>query len=366
MSSNKKTRVFGMKSLVVAMAVGTAISAPAWALDLSIYGVGHLSADSINTGASTSTYIHSNSSRLGFKGDHDLGNAYSIIFQYESGVDLTGRGTGDGNGGANSNGQIFTRTRDSFVGVKGGFGTVLLGRVGGLNQWLYDYNLFGDQVGDLGNIFGGDGLPGRLDHTISYHSPDFGGLSAGVTYAPNQGTSKANNTVAKADYTIGGLKLGAAYANFGNGNIAPNDNATKVAAITGSYDFGAFNLGGGWQRETNIGGLSNSDRNMYTLGAAAKLGSSGTVKAQYAKAGDLNGTSNTGASQWAVGYDHAWDKNTTLYVAYARTNNDNLATFTAHDYGHGDQGVPGILAGRDPSAISIGVVYKFDVGVLKR
>jgi len=351
-----------MKLLVVAMTVGAAVSTPVWALDLSIYGVGHLSADSIDNGAQKSDYIHSNSSRLGFKGSNDLGNGLSVLFQYESGVDLTGKGTGDGNGGATSNGQIFTRARDSFVGVKGGFGTIQVGRLPAFNQWLYDYNLFGDQVGDLGNIWGGDGLPGRVDHAASYHTPDFGGLSLGLTYVPNQGTSDTKAYIAKGDYVIGGFKLGGAYGNFGNGGGILSD--SKATAITGSYDFGAFNLGGGWQRETDIGGASNKARNKYTLGAAAKVGSSGTVKTQYARAGDLSGASNTSASQWAAGYDYAWDKNTTLYVAYAKTKNDKGASYSAFDWGHGDQGVPAIAG--SPSAISVGIVYKFDVGLLNR
>lgn len=362
MSSIKKTRVFGMKLLVVAMAVGTTLSTPVWALDLSIYGVGHLSADSINNGSTSSGYLHSNSSRLGFKGNHDIGNGLAVLFQYESGVDLTGNGTGDGNGGANSNGQIFTRARDSFVGLKGGFGTVLLGRLPALNQWLYDYNLFGDQVGDLGNIWGGDGLPGRADHAAYYRTPDFGGFSFGLSYVPNQGGTNAKSYIAKGDYAKGGLKLGAAYGNFGSGVAGTPDH--KTDAITASYDFGAFNLGGGWQRETAIGGVSNADRNKYTLGAAVKAGSSGTVKAQYANAGNLNGTPSSGAKQLAVGYDHAWDKSTTLYVAYAKTRNDTGASYSAFDWGHGDQGVPAIAG--SPSAISVGVVYKFDVGLWPR
>ena len=83
-------------------------------------------------------------------------------------------------------------------------------------------------------------------------------------------------------------------------------------------------------------------------------------------ANDLDNTSNTGASQWAVGYDYAWDKNTTLYVAYASTDNDAGASYTSYDWGHGDQGVPALVAGNSPSAISLGVVYKFDLGVLPR
>lgn len=350
-------------SSLLAVSIGVVLSVPASALDLSIYGVGHLSADSIDTGSDSSGYIHSNSSRLGFKGSHDIGKGVSVLFQYESGVDLTGNGTGDGNGGANSGGQIFTRARDSFVGVKGGFGTVLFGRLGALNQWLYDYNLFGDQVGDLGNIWGGDGLPGRADHAAWYRTPSFGGATLALTYVPDQGTNDANAYIGKAEYGSGGIKLGGAYANFGNGTGSSD---TKVAALTASYDAGAFSVGGGWQRETNIGGISNADRDKYTLGAAVKLGGSGTVKAQYTKADDLDNTSNTSASQWAVGYDYAWDKSTTLYAAYASTDNDAGASYTSYDYGHGDQGVPALALGSSPSVISVGVVYKFDLGVLPR
>lgn len=355
-------QVLGMKSLFVAMAVGTMLSTPVWALELSTYGVGHLSADSIDTDDDSSGYIHSNSSRLGFKGSHDVAGA-KILFQYESGVDLTGNGTGDGNGGADSGGQLFTRTRDSFVGVEGGFGTVLIGRLGALNQWLYDYNLFGDQVGDLGNIWGGDGLPGRASNAAWYRTPSFGGATLALTYVPDQGANDGSSYIGKAEYGTGGIKLGGAYANFGNGTGSSD---TKAAAITASYDAGAFSVGGGWQRETNIGGMSNADRDKYTLGAAVKVGSSGTVKAQYTKADDLDNTSNTSAEQWAVGYDHAWDKNTTLYVAYASTDNDAGANYTSYNYGHGDEGVPGLALGSNPSAISVGVVYKFDVGLWPR
>lgn len=347
---------------LLGLGVGTVLSAPVSALELSIYGVGHLSADSIDTGSDSSGYIHSNSSRLGLKGSHEVKGA-KILFQYESGVDLTGRGSGDGNGGANSSGQIFTRARDSFVGVEGVFGTVLFGRLGALNQWVYDYNLFGDQVGDLGNIWGGDGLPGRSDNAAKYRTPSFGGATFALTYVPDQGVNDANAYIGKAEYVTGGIKLGGVYANFGNG---ASKSDTKVAAMTASYDAGAFSVGGGWQRETDIGGTSNKDRDKYTLGTAVKLGDSGTIKAQYSKSNDLSNASNTSADQWAVGYDHAWDKNTTLYVAYAKTNNDAGASYTSYNYGHGDQGVTGLVAGNSPSAISIGLVYKFDWGVLNR
>lgn len=332
------------------------------AAELSIYGVGHASADSIRTDPGSSSYLHSNSSRLGFKGSQDIGNGVAILFQYESGVDLTGKGNGDGNGGANSGGQIFTRARDSFVGFKSAIGTVMIGRLGGLNQWLYDYNLFGDQVGDLGNIWGGDGLPGRLDHAATYRTPDFSGFSLSLTYAPNQGITDSKTYIAKPEFANGGIKIGAAYANVGNG-IGASD--TKAAAITASYNAGAFNVGGGLQRETDIGGIGGADRNKFSLGAGLKVGANGMAKAQYARTGDLSGTANTRAKQWAIGFDYSWDKNTTLYAAYARTKNDAGAAYTSYDYGHGDQGVPALGAGSNPTAMSVGVVYKFDAGLLR-
>ncbi len=363
MSRNTGGRGLKRTALAVAALAGSALAAPVWALDLSVYGVGHLSADSIDNGDKSSGYLHSNSSRLGFKGDHDLGNGLKLLFQYESGVDLTGHGDGDGNGGIpNNNGQLFTKARDSFVGATGSFGTVLFGRLPAVNQWLYDYNLFGDQVGDLGNIWGVN-LPGRVNHAAHYRTPDFGGFSLGLSYVPDQGNSSTSAGIVKADYGIGGFKIGGAYASVGTGSGNPKQKAT---AVTASYGVGIFSVGGGAQRESDIGGISGADRSEYTIGASVKIGSAGTVKIQYAKTGNLGGIADSSARQTAIGYDHAVDKATTLYIAYAKTNNDTNAAYSAYDWGHGDQGVPGIIGGKSPAALSVGVVYKFDVGVWPR
>ena len=358
----------GMPAGVSTAPPGAAPASPAPApttsaapLAISIFGVGHLSADSLASGAA-SDYLHSSSSRLGIKGDYGLGNGNSVLFQYETGVDLTGAGVGDGNGGANSQGQLFTRTRDSYVGFKGAFGSVLFGRLGGLNQWLYTYNLFADQVGDLGNIFGGDGLPGRLDHALLYQSPNLGGVSLGLTYAPNQGTRGSSSFIANGLYEQGRVKAGAAYASFGGGPKLLNTTAT---AITGAYDFGTLSLGGGFQHETNIGGISNADRNKYTFGTTVKLGANGTVKALFASAGDLNGVPHSGANQSSFGYDYALGKTTTIYAAYARTSNDLLGAYSAFDYGHGNNGAPAIVPGNSPSGVSLGVVFKFNAPLVK-
>ncbi|NRB24177.1 hypothetical protein [Shewanella sp.] len=48
--------------------------------------------------------------------------------------------------------------------------------------------------------------------------------------------------------------------------------------------------------------------------------------------------------------------NTTLYLAYSYVSND---AFSADGKGHGDKVVSGM--GDDPSALSFGIIYKFDV-----
>ncbi|RMG57448.1 MAG: porin, partial [Gammaproteobacteria bacterium] len=99
-------------------------------------------------------------------------------------------------------------------------------------------------------------------------------------------------------------------------------------------------------------------RKSYTVGASADL-AGGTLKAQYTNSND--DAPNADATMVAVGYDYHLRKDTTVYVAYASTNNDANAKFMANDWGHGQAVTP--VAGKDPSSISLGVVYKFGIGL---
>ena len=343
--------------MVGAIAAALGLAGNVSALEMNIYGLGHLSVDSNNDGSNTVLAVASNASRLGFSGNHTVSDNLRIIFQYESGVDLTGSSGNDGNGGGPRDGQLFTNARDSWLGLEGSWGKVLAGRQGGLNQWLYDYNLFADQIGDLGNIWGGTGLPDRVSSTLSYTTPTFSNMNIMIGYAPETAATLDDEvSLAKFGYGAGKLKIGAGYASVGKG---ANPNHTAWAIIA-SYDFGGWNVGGGYQSESDIGGSSGNDRSSYTLGAAFNVGP-GTLKAQYTLS-DSN-QPDADANQIAVGYDYAYDKATTLYVAYAATSNDANANFTANNYGHGKAVT--VANGNDPSSISVGVVYKFDVGLIK-
>ncbi|WP_019026933.1 porin [Colwellia piezophila] len=325
---------------------------------LNMYGVGHLSLDNVDDGIDSSMYVASNSSRFGISGNYQLMNELKVIFQYESGIDLTGQGGNDGNGGADYEGQFFTKTRPSFVGLSGSFGTTLIGHMPALDQWANDYNLFADQVGDLGNLWEGSGIPGRMDNVVYYATPDMKGFDFAVTYTPEEGQKGSANVILKANYARGDLKLGFAYGSIGQ----PDANKDQtVAAFTLGYNFERYSIGGGYQMEFDIAGLAGNDRGSFSLGGSMKLSDKGTLKAQFAVSdGEF---SQSEATQIAVGYDYALNDNATIYLAYARMENDDMVNFSVNGKGHGDKVIP--MLGNDPSAISLGIVAKFDVNFFK-
>lgn len=353
--------LFTPKRLSVAIAViGLMSSGLSSAVDLKIYGVAHGSLDNVDDGVDSDGYVASNSSRLGFKGSQKLKNTgIEAIFQYEQGVDLTGQGGNDGNGGpGNASGGLFTNARDSWVGLSGKVGAVKLGRVGGLNQWVYDYNLFADQVGDLGNIWGASGLAGRVSNSISYDMPQLANFSGTVVYAPEEGVTDTSIAVVKVNFNISNIKAGIGYMSQGTGSAgSPSPNDQKAAAITASYSTDKFSIGGGYQDESDRGGVSGNDGNSITLGGSFSIGAS-KLKAQVTTFSD--DAQNADATQIAVGFDYDLG-GATVYIAYAQTDNDANVSYTANNYGHGDAVTP--LPGNDPSVVSLGLIYSFEAGL---
>jgi len=332
--TKSKPLSIALRNIILTSAI---ISPSAMALNLNIWGVGHLSVDSFDDGDESSLYVASNSSRLAFEGDQELSDNLKVVFRYENGVDLTGQGGNDGNGGpGNQSGGLFTNTRDAWLGLSGIFGTIHMGRVAGLNQWVYDYNLFADQVGDLGNIWGGTGLAGRVSSSIEYITPEIGPMVIKAVYVPEENSPDSDIIVLKGDADISDIKIGLGYMSQGNG-VGSNDH--KATALTASYSFGAFGIGGGFQTETDIGGTDGADSDSITIGGTFDI-DSGKIKAQFTS---FSGSGNNNDA--------------------SPTNNDTGTNFTTNNYGHGDAVTP--VAGNDPSAFSVGLVYKFDTALSK-
>lgn len=336
----------------VAVSVILLAAAQAEGLEAEFYGQGHVSADSVDDGQNRSEYFASNSSRLGLRGQHQLSDGVTLVFQYEQGVDLTGQGENDGNGPGSTSG-LFTAARVSFLGLTGDYGTIRLGKLDGLNQWVYDYNLFADQVGDLGNLWGGTGLAGRVSNAAQYVSPAYEGFTVGLTYVPEEGVDDTDLFVLKAEYQRNHLKGGLAFAEIGSD--------WRAGAVTGSYEWNEFTIGGGWQREESIADIRGNDRNSYTVGASFALKNGAILKGQVVHS-DAQATESD-ATQWSLGVDYPLNSALTMYLALATTRNGDNVAFSANDWGKGDAVFP--VAGQNPSAVSLGMVYRFRIDVRK-
>lgn len=363
-----------MKKKLTALAV-TAALAPVAAMagthditissNVSIYGRADLSVDKMSGVAADTnkTSVSSNSSRFGVKGSHDIGGGMTGMFQIESGVNLAGSQVRDGNGPVTS-GQVFSRARDMFIGLGGNFGAIKVGRMGGANQWVYDSNLFADQLGDTGNFTGEiAGFGGRLDGILMYETPNMNGFNAALTYIPARSLDAAPATGnssygAKFDYANSGFGAHLAHFNVST-TTAAVETENKNTSIAGSYDFGNGMVTAQYVNfKVDTAGAASTTRKVYNIGGKFNVSDNGAIKVQYSNADDLTGTPNSGANMIAIGYDHKLSDAMAAYVVYARTDNDTGAAFTVNRYGHGgDAG--GAAAGEDPKGLSIGLGYNF-------
>lgn len=177
----------------------------------------------------TATQIADFGSKIGFKGQEDLGNGMKAIWQLEQKASIAGTNSGWGN-------------RQSFIGLKGGFGTV---RAGNLNTVLKDSgdNVNAWESGSNTEDVLGLGTIGRVESreiSVRYDSPVFAGFSGSVQYVPRDNANdkdKYTHKQSSRESYHAGLK----YENAGffgqyAGSFAKyadlKDNAERVAVGT--------------------------------------------------------------------------------------------------------------------------------------
>jgi predicted porin len=392
-----------MNKNILAIAIAAAVAAPSAFAAATVYGVAHMSGNSFSSvsgdkGASAGlTSISSNSSRLGIKGDEDLGGGLKAVYQMEFGVAMDGNGDNESNDSTKTSAGI-TSTRNTFVGLNGGFGTVLAGRHDSMIKMTgRKYDLFGDQIGNNRNILrmgvsqtaiGGANKnnvgdltstanDGRHNNVLAYVSPSFSGVSFGVAYVPSSATSgaetydnasvKQDAITAMVDYTAGNFSTTLGYINIANAGkaIKLDDKAGAVDGgytayrLGAGYTFGAAKIVGLYQNASLSATGGSVSQDTYGVGGSYKVGAAGTIKAQYYTAAAVNKVNNSDGTLTTVGYDHALSKNTTAYAAYSAAHNGANAAYTT-DMGNGGSGSNvTAIAGKDNSAFSVGIIHNF-------
>ncbi|MGC9008694.1 MAG: porin, partial [Halothiobacillaceae bacterium] len=267
--------------------------------------------------------------------------------------------------------------RNTFVGLTGGWGTALVGKHDTPMKLIgRKYDLFGDRVGDSRNIIGVGtqdvGWDLRPNNVVAYVTPDLSGFQAVLAYVTDHdivsggsgcdrnGSSCDNNKFdaysLNATYTHKMFDIGAAYEQHNIDNPGGQDNESAYRLGAG-VNFAGVRVNALYQKAMDLDFTSGKDQSVWGAGASYTFGNN-VVKAQYYKANDISGTVDTGADMWAVGYDYKLSKQTTLYAAYAATDNEsNTARYQVSRFGHGDSMAP--IAGGKASAFSVGVIHNF-------
>jgi predicted porin len=361
-----------MNKKLIALAIASAFVAPAAMADsanVKISGQLHLSVDSITGTPAAGTdnkrawNVSSNASNIMFSGDEDMGNGLKAIWQVQSYMTMGGTGNSDAtNTDGLSNGA-------SYLGLAGGFGAVLTGKLESPFKVVSrKVDLFNNQIGDTRNLVSPSNAAGtgnlwdlRPQNTIAYASPDISGFKATVAYVTNVGTVTASDTSTKATVVSGVYDNGPLFAAAAYQAVKPNTGDTSSAwRLAGGYKFGDARVVALYQsaKDQTTGATTSpaDDRKVWGVGGSFAMGAS-TLKAQYYKAGKFGNTANSAANMWALGVDHAMSKRTTAYVAYSTTKNDSAAAFSAMGGGHADN--PGTLVGKNPSALSLGMIHNF-------
>lgn len=176
-----------MKKTLAALAVLGAFMGSAVAADVTLYGdvdTGFKYTYSKTDGeGSTNTLEMANginsSSKFGLMGTEELGNGVKVGFKLENGFNSD-------DGTFNNDGRLFGR--EASLSVYSDFGTVSLGRMGGVGSSAGTYDI----VYAIGDSFdGGDEFAlgfqqsSRYDYDnmITYQTPQFAGLQATVQYS---------------------------------------------------------------------------------------------------------------------------------------------------------------------------------------
>jgi predicted porin len=331
-----------MKKHLIAAAVAGAFAVPAMA-QVTVYGlidVGYSSTESkVTNGNKTEASSfgangQQSGSRLGFRGEEDLGGGMKAGFVYEMGVDPTV-----------STGFDTMSNRQGFVSVSGGFGEVRLGR-----QYT---GTFGVNAGyDAGSTFSGFGYLGTAAHTgwpgsarandvVRYQTPTISGFWLAVAIADDASktTSNAGVVTTKSEvggqtitgsYTAGPLSAMVSWSGAEAETVASSVTTLKAdqtrTNVGASYNLGVLSLHlthNQLNTDDKLATNQDTDYSDTTIGVRVPVGATtlwaSTGEGEQKRKGLSAASANIDYSAYQLGASYALSKRTNVYAAIGET-----------------------------------------------
>ncbi|MDQ1314499.1 MAG: hypothetical protein QG662_608 [Pseudomonadota bacterium] len=327
-----------MKKSLLTLAVAGAFAAPAFAAtsNVEVYGLVTIAIQDTNV-SGVGLEVVDNDSRIGFKGSEDLGGGLKAIWQIENGISNNAKKSGTANTGIG--GQSLA-SRNTFVGLSGGFGTLLMGK----HDTPYKMSTgpldpFSDTIGDYnGTILDGVELVMKAhDHrspaAVAYLSPSWSGLSfAAAVIATNAQANGNSNDSIDAVSVSGTYKNGPLYASLAYQSVEDADRFVSSTSTTldGSdawkagigYTIGAAKVGFVYENvDTDLTAGGSAERDSWLVNGVYNMGAI-ALKAQYGQvdAGTVD------QDLWSIGADYTLSKRTVAYLAYGSGDDGSSAS----------------------------------------
>lgn len=334
------------------------------------------------------TGMASNNSKFGLKGSEDLGGNLKAIFQLEMNV-----GVNDGSGGSSSS----MWNRNTFVGLKGDFGTLKFG------QMDTPYKEVGDTLSFLGvssgnfvatstilskHAFGSSSASSfhlRRSNAITYESPKFGGFQWQAQYSKNSpdfsaGAPKPWVFSTGLLYDEGPLYVALAYEYhkdlYGGSRNMPTAAQRNLDGKSSKDSAVRFTVGYRFTKSTRaeanfahlrlresggpVGHFEEYKHNAWALNIQHKIGAA-TLQASYAQAtagsctlvGVDCDSSGLQGRQFNIGASYALSKRTYLFAIASKLINGESARFNNLSL-DGD-----ISPGADITQVAVGLAHSF-------
>jgi predicted porin len=356
-----------MKKHLIAAAVAGALAVPAMA-QVTVYGIVDVGVSSTKDGSESRTRVdsgHGASSRLGFRGEEDLGGGMKAIFQLEAGMSVDTGVVGSTTTTTNApNEQFFSRA--AMAGLSGGFGTVTAGFQNGV---IHDLAAGFDPTGQnaMGTA-GGFTYQARFTNNVKYVTPSISGFQ--VRAAFGQGAENRSTTATPDPKDTDNMQgLGVSYTAGPIGVMYAvqelKTNTTTESKRNESYYAARYNAGiatlfiGGSKRDLKepAGAAVLRDTELMYVGATAQVGP-GTLHVNYTvvETEAAAGAVKPEGKQIGLGYTYPMSKRTALYGVYGKMSNNTAGSFQLESNA-GD--VAAAAAGRDPSGFGFGVRHSF-------
>lgn len=302
-------------------------------------------------------------SRLGFRGQEDLGGGLKADFTLESGISLDSGALGQG-------GRLFGRK--ALVGLSGSLGQLHVGRdYSPVFYLIRPVDPFKLGMGTASSMIStgarSDGS-GRNDNAIVYTSPKVRGFTVKGSYALGESaTERSRARDARGvlvSYSDGKLLAGVGFSSNVNALDTGNDRAATIGA---SYKFTSIEPAflyqvGKWEGTRTVAAPSlpasffSRDYASLMVGVTVQPGGQGGRWIASYKRYDDKTASDFDADQITVGYKYSLSKRTELYTAYSRVSNGANSAFAVVDANttHGP-----VNPGNDPSTVFAGVTHVF-------